>query len=80
VELIRPFASWVQASVFTDFGNVWEDAYQIDGGINASVGVGVRLQLPIGPVNLAYGMPVLTDQPHLDGNGGRFHFNIGTSF
>jgi outer membrane protein insertion porin family len=80
VELIRPFASWVHASVFTDFGNVWEDAYDVGGGINASVGVGLRLQLPIGPINLAYGFPVITDQDHLDGNGGRLHFNIGTSF
>lgn len=80
VELIRPFASWVQASVFTDFGNVWEDSYSIGGGINASVGVGLRLQLPIGPVNLAYGFPVITDQAHLSDNSGRLHFNIGTSF
>ncbi len=80
VELIRPFASWIQGSVFTDFGNVWSDAYRIGSGINASVGVGVRLQLPIGPVNLAYGFPVITDEEHLDGNGGRLHFNIGTSF
>jgi outer membrane protein insertion porin family len=80
VELIRPFASWVHASVFSDFGNVWEDAYDVGSGINASVGVGLRLQLPIGPINLAYGFPVVTDQDHLDGNGGRLHFNIGTSF
>jgi len=80
VELIRPLASWAQVSVFSDFGNVWADAYEISGGINASVGVGLQLQLPIGPISLAYGVPVVTDQKHLDGNSGRLHFSIGTSF
>ena len=80
VELIQPLASWVRVSVFSDFGNVWADSYDVGSGINASVGVGLRLQLPIGPVNLAYGFPIITDQDHLDGNSGRLHFNIGASF
>jgi outer membrane protein insertion porin family len=80
VELIRPLSSWAQVSVFTDFGNVWADAFEVSGGINASVGVGLQLQLPVGPVSLAYGLPVMTDQEHLSGNGGKLHFSIGTSF
>ena len=80
VELIKPLASWVRVSVFSDFGNVWEDSYEFDSGVNLSVGVGLNLQLPIGPVSLAYGVPVVTDQDHLDGKSGRLHFNIGTSF
>ncbi|MDX9979570.1 MAG: BamA/TamA family outer membrane protein, partial [Lentisphaeria bacterium] len=80
VELIRPLASWAQVSVFSDFGNVWADSFEISGGINASVGIGLQLQLPVGPISLAYGFPVLTDQKHLSGNSGRLHFSIGTSF
>lgn len=80
VELIRPLASWAQVSVFSDFGNVWADSFEVSGGINASVGVGLQLQLPVGPISLAYGIPVMTDQEHLSGNSGRLHFSIGTSF
>ena len=44
--------------------------YKDDNSIHASVGVGLRLQTPIGPVRLDYG--------HGDRN--KFHFSFGAQF
>jgi outer membrane protein insertion porin family len=64
---------------FLDVGNVWADSFDFNpGDLNASVGLGMQLKAL--PVRLEYGFPVLTQWDHLDGNGGRFHFNIGWSF
>ncbi|MCK5803625.1 MAG: outer membrane protein assembly factor BamA [Lentisphaeria bacterium] len=81
LELIKPLATWIRVSLFTDVGNVWGEVGDLDPAeMNVSVGVGMHLQLPIGPIRLDYGYPVATDQKHLDGKGGEFHFNLGYSF
>lgn len=81
VELTRPLASWLDGRIFLDAGNVWKDVGDINPAeYNASIGVGVTLKLPIGPVRLDYGWPIVTDWDHLDGNGGELHFNLGYSF
>ena len=81
VEFIYPVYERVRASLFSDFGNVWWDVGDFNPGeLNLSVGVGVQLDLPIGPVRLDYGIPVVTDQDHLDDANGRLHFNLGYFF
>lgn len=71
-----PVASKVEAVVFTDMGSAWDvDAgrvpwYTDDDSLNWSVGVGLRLQTPIGPIRLDYG--------HGDKN--KFHFSFGAQF
>lgn len=71
-----PIAKKVQGVVFTDVGSTWSlDAgkipwYEDDDSLNWSVGVGLRLQTPIGPIRLDYG--------HGDQN--KFHFSFGTQF
>lgn len=84
VEVIHQFRSiseHLRASLFCDFGNVWEDAYEFDGSINASAGIGLEINLPMGrgriPIRLDYGWPFQTEQDHLEGSSGRFHFNFG---
>ncbi|MDT8391729.1 MAG: outer membrane protein assembly factor BamA [Lentisphaeria bacterium] len=84
IELIHQFraiSEHLRASLFCDFGNVWEDAYEFDGDINASAGIGCEINLPMGrgrvPIRLDYGWPIHTVQEHLEGSGGRFHFNFG---
>jgi len=47
--------------------------------LNGSVGLGLRLKLPIGPLSLDYGYPVVTDDYH-EGENGVFTFNMGTTF
>lgn len=71
-----PLAKKVEGVVFTDIGSTWsiDDGripwYEDDDSINWSVGVGLRLQTPIGPVRLDYG--------HGDKN--KFHFSFGAQF
>lgn len=71
-----PVASKVEAVLFTDVGSAWGidegriPWYTDDDSINWSVGVGLRLQTPIGPIRLDYG--------HGDKN--KFHFSFGAQF
>lgn len=80
VELIYAITDNIRASVFSDSGNVWTDAYNWDpADVSVSVGVGLELRLPIGPVRIDYGLPVVTTRDHLD-DSGRFHFMLGYFF
>lgn len=71
-----PIAKKVQGVLFTDAGSTWGldngkiPWYDDDDSLNWSVGVGLRLQTPIGPIRLDYG--------HGDQN--KFHFSFGTQF
>ena len=71
-----PIAKKVQGVVFGDGGSTWGidngqiPWYKDDDSFNWSVGVGLRLQTPIGPIRLDYG--------HGDQN--KFHFSFGTQF
>ena len=44
---------------------------------NDNWGVGIRLNLPIGPLRLDYGIPITHDTRV--GGGGRFQFGVGYS-
>lgn len=71
-----PIAKKVQGVLFTDAGSTWGidegkiPWYTDDDTLNWSVGVGIRLQTPIGPIRLDYG--------HGDRN--KFNFSFGTQF
>ena len=68
----------VRGAVFYDVGFVNADSYDFGGGdVNSDVGFGVRLDLPIGPVRIDYGIPVSSDS---NSTGGKFNFNIGYQF
>lgn len=80
VEFIYPFNDMLWGSVFCDFGNVWADEWGWDlGELNASVGVGLQVDLKMLPIRVDYGFPVKTEEEHLD-SGGQFHFSLGRSF
>ena len=49
------------------------------GGFSADVGLGVRLDLPIGPVRLDYGYP-LDSNDFNTRHSGKFNFNVGYQF
>ena len=49
------------------------------GGFNADVGLGVRLDLPIGPLRLDYALPLLSDD-YNERKNGKFSFNVGYQF
>ena len=83
VELIfplHPLPEQFLGAVFCDVGNVWADPYDWDpSDVNVSVGAGLLLNLPIGPIRLEYGFPIHVTDDTID-DSGEFHFNLGYYF
>lgn len=80
-ELLIPLVDMVRLALFFDVGNVYptyDDAEFSE--MSADVGVGLRLQLPIGPLSFDYGIPVKTDENTKDNNNPEFHFSVGGVF
>jgi outer membrane protein insertion porin family len=48
------------------------------GGLNADVGIGARIELPIGPIRIDWGFPIKTDD--WNSSSGQFNFNVGYTF
>lgn len=72
-ELRYRFNKTVQGVLFSDAGSAFGGNFTTNSSVNLlySVGLGVRLQTPIGPVRLDYGFGK---------EGGRTHFAIGPTF
>jgi len=69
-------AGGVRFAMFYDIGNVLVDAYDFSfQNYSDNWGFGLRLNLPIGPLRLDYGIPINYDQ-YSDGDG-RFQFGVG---
>ena len=78
-EVTFPIMSRVRGAVFGDIGFVNPDAYDFStSNVNADIGFGLRLDLPIGPIRVDYGYPVIHDG--FNGPPGKFNFNIGYQF
>ena len=78
-ELTFPIIEKLRGAVFYDTGNVYEDYFDFDlGDLRSGAGVGIRLELPIGPIRLDYGWPI--DRDEFQDSSGHFDFNIGYSF
>jgi outer membrane protein insertion porin family len=74
-----PYLDAFRGVVFTDAGNVSEDSYSIDfGQFVASVGPGIKVKTPIGPLAFYYGYPIL--HPDDKDKHGRFEFSLSRSF
>ncbi len=74
-----PVIDHVRFATFLDMGQVWSKAYEWDSSPVAGAGLGLRLNLPIGPINLDYGWPIRKDS-NITSNNGQFSFNVGTKF
>ena len=72
-ELRYRFQNSVTGVLFADTGTAYGGNFATSNGINllSSFGIGVRLQTPIGPIRLDYG---------IGRDGGRTHFGIGPTF
>lgn len=70
VEYRFPIVKKVQGAVFTDWGNAWSND-RWPNRIKGSIGMGLQLETPIGPIRLDYGR---------GSDGGRVHFSVGGSF
>ncbi len=80
LELTFPITERVRGAVFYDMGFVNEDAWDFSASDLASdVGVGLRLDLPIGPLAVDYAIPVQTPDSESD-NGGQFNFYLNYQF
>jgi outer membrane protein insertion porin family len=78
VEYTFPVVDKVRGAVFYDAGFVSRGSYDFSGDINSDVGLGVRLDLPIGPIRIDYGIPITSDR--FNDSSGKFNFNIGYQF
>jgi len=78
VEYTFPVVEKVRGAFFYDTGFVSADAYDFGGDVNSDIGFGVRLDLPIGPIRIDYGIPIQSDT--FNDSGGKFNFNVGYQF
>jgi outer membrane protein insertion porin family len=66
----------VRFAVFFDIGNVAAKSYSwAQDQYDNNWGVGLRLNLPIGPIRLDYGVPIIHDQ--YNSANGQFQFGVG---
>ncbi|MBN2483541.1 MAG: outer membrane protein assembly factor BamA [Candidatus Omnitrophica bacterium] len=80
VEYTYPLTDFLKVAGFFDSGDVWAERKDfLSGGLKSSVGVGLRIKTPLGPIDLDYGWP-LDNEPGEEGKQGRFHFNISRGF
>ncbi|MFL6531043.1 MAG: outer membrane protein assembly factor BamA [Chthoniobacterales bacterium] len=79
VELTFPIVEKIRAAVFFDAGfvNAKSFDYNLD-NLATDTGIGLRLDLPIGPIRIDYGFPLQKGQTNA--SGGRFNFNVGYQF
>jgi len=79
LEVTFPIIPRVRFAIFSDFGFVNPTAYDFGtSNLNADIGIGVRLDLPIGPLRFDYGYPIIYED--FNGPPGKFNFNIGYQF
>jgi outer membrane protein insertion porin family len=78
IELTFPIIEKARGAIFYDTGFVNGSAWAFGfNHIASDVGIGVRLDLPIGPLRLDYGFPL---QRNGYNGGGRFNFSVGYQF
>ncbi len=80
VEYTIPLVSVFRGAVFYDIGMVWDPAWYADlGNLNSDAGLGIRMDLPIGPVRIDYAWPIQADEFN-DNPNGRLNFSMGYRF
>lgn len=78
VEVTFPIIPRVRGAVFYDAGFVNQDAFNYGfSHLATDAGVGLRLDLPIGPLKIDYGIPIRLDN---NSGGGKIQFSVGYQF
>lgn len=78
VEYTVPLIEKARFAVFYDTGFVNAPSWDFNtNNLVSDVGIGLRLDLPIGPIRIDYGIPLQTNGY---GDGGKFNFNVGYQF
>ncbi len=79
-EVTFPLISNVRGAIFVDAGFVNEDSWDFDpSDIYTNYGIGLRLNLPFGPVALDYAVPGSSPDDEAD-EGGQFNFYLDYAF
>ena len=77
-ELRFPLLGDFHGALFTDLGNLWANPRLIDPfNVRTSVGAGVRLATPVGPLALDYGIVVGARRELGEPTFGTVHFSMG---
>jgi outer membrane protein insertion porin family len=85
-EFTFPIIPRLRGALFTDWGYVNASSWAFgpeagqfgSGGLNGDVGIGARIELPIGPIRIDWGYPVMSDT--WNHSNGQFNFNVGYTF
>jgi outer membrane protein insertion porin family len=78
VEYTVPIIEKARAAVFYDTGYVNAESWNFNTNhLVSDVGIGLRLDLPIGPIRIDYAIPIQKD---VYGGSGKFNFNVGYQF
>jgi len=79
VEYSIPIIERVRGACFFDIGDVYQNSYDVRlRDLKSDAGIGIRLNLPIGPLRLDYGYPIMTDSQA--GRAGKIQFSVGYQF
>ena len=63
-------------ALFYDIGSVGANPYNFNvSNLSDNWGIGLRINLPIGPIRLDYGFPIRHDQ--YNSSSGQFQFGVG---
>ncbi|HEX4641711.1 MAG TPA: outer membrane protein assembly factor BamA, partial [Chthoniobacterales bacterium] len=80
IEYTVPLIEKARFAIFADTGFVNAKPWDFDTKDYVSdVGIGLRLDLPIGPLRIDYGIP-LEKGPYKDAGSGKFNFQVGYQF
>ncbi|MFI0347569.1 MAG: outer membrane protein assembly factor BamA [Chthoniobacterales bacterium] len=78
-ELTFPIIPRVRGALFTDWGFVNAGSYDYSASqVCGDIGIGARLELPIGPVRIDWGYPIQSQS--YNKSNGQFNFNVGFQF
>jgi outer membrane protein insertion porin family len=92
-EITFPIIPRLRGAFFTDWGWVNANSLDFSpasvttsangqtytsGGLNGDIGIGARIDLPIGPIRVDWGYPVMSDS--WNHSNGQFNFNVGYTF
>jgi outer membrane protein insertion porin family len=80
VEYTLPIIEKARFALFYDTGFVNAASFDFSTDqVVSDVGVGLRLDLPIGPLRIDYGIPIQTQRGN-SSHAGKFNFNVGYQF